>query len=312
MAISVSARHIRVFLAVAEAGSTAAAARALHLSQPSVSVAVKELEDILGRALFQRMAAKGLVPTEFGLRKLAQARQVAAQLAVFQLPEGADAAELAGNVAFGYFTTLGPQYVPAILRLMALRYPRVTVSLVEADLAELNRLLEAGRIELALSYDVEIAPRLVTETVAELTPYALLPEGHPLALAAAVPVSALAAEPFILIDLPLSREFLLSVFRAEGVEARIAYRTASLEMALGMVANGLGVSVLVTRQEGGLAYDGRQVARRPLLGSKVRQGVIMVRPDWAVPTPPAQALAACIREVVAQRATPQTSPSQLS
>jgi len=75
MAIAVSARHIRVFLAVAEAGSTAAAARALHLSQPSVSVAVKELEDILGRALFQRMMAKGLVPSHDVLHTFPAARR---------------------------------------------------------------------------------------------------------------------------------------------------------------------------------------------------------------------------------------------
>ena len=180
MPISISIRHLRAFLAVAEAGSTAAAARRLHLSQPSVSVAIKELEEILGFALFQRIPAKGLVATSFGQRKLPEARALAAALAAFQQPSEKPG-DVAGHVTFGYFSTLGPQYVPGILQRMARLYPKVTVTPVEADLEGLNHLLEAGRIELALSYDVEIAPRLHIERVAELSPYVLLPARHRLA-----------------------------------------------------------------------------------------------------------------------------------
>ena len=299
MAIAISVRHLRAFLAVAEAGSTAAAARDLNLSQPSVSVAIKELEEILGHALFQRLPAKGLVPTTFGQRKLPEARALAAALSAFQ-QSGEQSVEPAGHVAFGYFTTLGPQYVPSILERMARRFPKVTVAPIEADLGELNRLIEAGRIELALSYDVEIGPRVHTEMVGELRPYALLPARHRLAAQETVTPAALAEEPFILVDLPLSREFLLSVFRAEGIEPRVAHRTRSLEMVFGMVANGLGVSVLVTKRAGDRSYDGKRVVRRPLAGSKVRQGVVMAWPDWSALTPPGQALAQCIREELAQ------------
>jgi DNA-binding transcriptional LysR family regulator len=204
-----------------------------------------------------------------------------------------------GHVAFGYFTTLGPQYVPGILKRMARLYPGITVAPVEADLDQLNRLLEAGRIELALTYDVEIGPRILTEQVAELTPYALLPARHRLAKKATVRPADLAADPFILVDLPLSREFLLSVFRAEGIEPRVAHRTASLEMVFGLVANGLGISVLVTRRAGDLAYDGKRVIRKPLAGSKVRQRVMLAWPDWSALTPPALALAECIRAELA-------------
>jgi DNA-binding transcriptional LysR family regulator len=261
-------------------------------------VAIKELEALLGQPLFQRLPAKGLVPTPFGQRKLPEARILAASLAAFEMPK-TSSGEISGHVAFGYFTTLGPQYVPGILKRMARLHPRITVSPVEADLDQLNHLLEAGRIELALTYDVEIAPRIATEQVAKLTPYALLPARHPLARHKTVSPADLAREPFILVDLPLSREFLLSVFRAEGLEPRIAHRTQALEMVFGLVANGLGVSVLVTRRAGDLSYDGKRVIRKPLTGSKVRQRVILAWPDWSALTPPALALAACIREELA-------------
>jgi DNA-binding transcriptional LysR family regulator len=282
---------------VAEAGSTAGAARALNLSQPSVSVAVRELEAALGRSLFHRLPAKGLVPTPFGQHKLREARGLAAALAAFERSTP-DAAAPTGHVAFGYFSTLGPHYVPGILARMARRYPHITVSPVEADLDGLNRLLEAGRIELALSYDVEIGARIRAEKIAELTPYALLPARHRLARCASVAPADLAHEPLILVDLPLSGEFLLSVLRADGFEPRIAYRVRSLDMVFGMVANGLGVSVLVTRRAGNQAYDGKRVVRRPIAGTRVRQGVILAWPDWADLTVPGAALAACIREQV--------------
>ncbi len=280
---------------MAEAGSTAGAARSLHLAQPSISVAIKELEELLGHPLFERVPAKGLVPTPFGQRKLPEARALAASLAAFQ-QIGEEPGDIAGHVAFGYFTTLGPQYVPGVLKRMARLHPRITVAPVEADLDQINHLLDVGRIELALTYDVEIGARIRTEQVAELAPYALLPARHRLAKLAAVMPVDLVDEPFILVDLPLSREFLLSVFRAEGLEPRVAHRTGSLEMVFGLVANGLGISVLVTRRAGDLSYDGKRVIRKALTGSRVRQRVILAWPDWSALTPPALALASCIRE----------------
>ncbi|EGD57973.1 putative transcriptional regulator, LysR family [Novosphingobium nitrogenifigens DSM 19370] len=299
MTIAVSTRHIRVFLAVAAHGSTAAAARALALSQPSVSVALRELETLLGQPLFLRQSARGLAPTAFGLRKLGEAREIAARLATFARTEAADEGP-AGEVTFGYFSTLGPLYVPQILRRMADRHPQIHVTLREGDLSDLNRLIETGTIELALSYAVSPSPHAATETLAELEPHAVLPAGHRLAALPSVPVALLAQEPFILIDLPQSREFLLSVFRAEGREARIAYRTPSIDMALGMVAAGLGVSVLVTRQTASHACEDAAIRRLPLRDNRVRQGVVLARPAQHQLTGPARALATCIREVVAE------------
>jgi len=290
-----SLHHLRAFLAVAEHGSVSGAARHLHISQPAVSVSIRQLEDRLGQALFVRRRPQGLTLTPFGLAKLPQARALAAGLAAFAVVDGDDSKPV-GHVAFGYFTTLGPQYVPAILSRMARQFPHIDVTPVEADLDEMQRLLDAGRIELGLSYDVGLGERLTVETVAELAPYALLPLRHPLASRTAVSISDLAREPVILVDLPSSRDFLLSVFHSAGVEPRIGHRVRSLEMVTGLVANGLGVSLLVTRPAADRAYDGRRVVRRPLQSTPIRQRVVIAQTQRTVPTAPALALAGCIRE----------------
>jgi DNA-binding transcriptional LysR family regulator len=232
------------------------------------------------------------------LEKLPQARMLAAGFAAFG-EKGSSGDEPAGHVAFGYFTTLGPQYVPGILRRMAQRYPRVSVTPVEADLPELDSLLESGRIEIALSYDVRTGAQKRVERVGELAAHAIVPARHALARKKSVTAAELAAEPFILVDLPSSRDFLLSVFRVEGIEPVIAYRTRSLEMVYGMVANQLGVSVLVTHPAGDRAYDGKRVVRARLSGAGLRQGLILAWPEWSTPTGPAQALAECTRAQLA-------------
>jgi DNA-binding transcriptional LysR family regulator len=292
----ISLRHVRVFLAVAEHGSTAAAARRLHVSQPAVSVAIKELEALLGQPLFQRQPARGLVATAFALEKLPQARALAAGFAAFAAagPGG----EPAGEVSFGYYTALGPKYIPGVLHRMARRYPRVTITPVEADLEELDRLIDSGRVEVALAYHVRTGVHTIFERIAELPPYAVVPARHPLARRKSVSVKDLASEPFILVDLPYSRDFLLSVFRSEGIEPRISYRARSPEMVVGMVANGLGVSVLVTRAASDRSYDGKRVVRLPIAHSRIRQSVVLAWPSRSVPTAPARALADCIRAYV--------------
>jgi DNA-binding transcriptional LysR family regulator len=85
---------------------------------------------------------------------------------------------------------------------------------VEADLDELDRLIDSGRVEVALAYHVRAGVHTIFERIAELPPYAVLPARHRLAQRKWGSVKDLAAEPFILVDLPYSRDFLLSVFRS--------------------------------------------------------------------------------------------------
>jgi DNA-binding transcriptional LysR family regulator len=99
-----------------------------------------------------------------------------------------------------------------------------------------------------------------------------------------------------LIPFPGASSFLLSVFRSESIEPRIGYRVSSIEMVVGMVANELGVSVLVTKPAYLRAYDGKQVASRPLARTRIRQSVVLAHAARSTLTMPALALAQCIRE----------------
>ena len=86
---------------------------------------------------------------------------------------------------------------------------------------------------------------LVTGVFATPTPHVLLPSSHPLAGRTALGLAELAAEPFILIDATPSRDFVMGAFRAVGVEPRVRFRSANLSMIRGLVARGLGYTLIV-------------------------------------------------------------------
>jgi DNA-binding transcriptional LysR family regulator len=115
-----------------------------------------------------------------------------------------------------------------------------------------------------LLYDFGLAAEVHAEELAQLTPYVLLPQAHPLASQSAIALEQLAREPLVLLDVEPSRDYFLSLFRDRGLTALVGYRTASLEMVRGLVGHGLGYSLLATKPANSMSYDGRALLARPL------------------------------------------------
>jgi DNA-binding transcriptional LysR family regulator len=285
--IRFSLRQLSYFVATAEAGSTLRAAEALHVSQPAVSVAIGQLEQMFGQKLFVRRHAQGLDLTPFGRRKLAQVRHLLVQ-ANAVAGTGQDGA-LSGELEIGVFSTLAPAFAPGLLRAFSDAYPNVRVRMRELNLDQIHRDLEGGVIELALLYELDTIGEMVRTPLAAFTPYALMPEGHALAELAAVSLVDLAREPFVLIDLPHSRDYFLSLFRAVGAMPEQVLRCTSLEVLRGMVAHGFGVSLLVTRPFGDHAHDGRPLVGKPIAEKVPPQKAIIGSSMRAPMTRPAEA-----------------------
>lgn len=168
------------------------------------------------------------------------------------------------QLTVGCFVTLGPFFMPRLIRGFIQERPDVEVQLREGVQDSLLQGLENGRFELALLYDVGLSRHLHTELLAEVPPHALLPRAHPLAQGRSVSLRDLAAEPMVLLDIPPSREYFTSLFGEFGLEPRIQYYSPSFEMVRGMVGNGLGYSLLVTKPANNMSYDGKALVSRPL------------------------------------------------
>jgi flavin reductase (DIM6/NTAB) family NADH-FMN oxidoreductase RutF len=136
-------------------------------------------------------------------------------------------------------------HLAAILQDMEQSAGPLQLDLHEGDQRRLTELLRAGDIDLAFLYDFGIPDDLQATPLATLSPYVLLPDGHPLAAHERIALADLLEERLVLLDAPPSRDYFLSLFNGVG-EPAIAYRAQSFEMVRGMVAHGLGYSLLAT------------------------------------------------------------------
>jgi DNA-binding transcriptional LysR family regulator len=88
----------------------------------------------------------------------------------------------------------------------------------------------------------------------------------------------------VLLDAPLSRDYFTGLFTKAGLTPNVAIRTPSFEMLRGLVANGLGYSLLVTSPGSGHSYDGRALVRRALADPVDPIGVALVRRGGTAPS----------------------------
>ena len=170
----------------------------------------------------------------------------------------------AGALAVGCDQVLAPYIVPALVARLTKLHPEIALTLVEADQEHLIASLRRSDTEIALLYDFALGEDLLVERLAELTPYVLLAEGHPLAAAPGIALSELLQESLILLDVEPNRNYILSLFRDAGLEPQIGHRSRSLEMVRGLVGHGLGYSLLATKPANNMTYDGRALVARPL------------------------------------------------
>ena len=107
---------------------------------------------------------------------------------------------------------------------------------------------------------MEIPKDIAFQELVSLPPSIMLPANHPLAARKELSLKELEHEPMILLDLPISREYFLSVFQDLDVRPNVAERTSELSIARSLVANGFGFSLFNMQPKTKLAPDGGQLA----------------------------------------------------
>ncbi|QYX57424.1 LysR family transcriptional regulator [Roseovarius sp. SCSIO 43702] len=271
-------KQLEYLLACVDEGSVAGAAARLNVSQPTISVAIAKLEARLGVQLLLRHHAQGVTLTGAGADLVPMARNLVAQAEDLGRAAQEAGQGVRGRLRVGALSTLAPKVLPRVIRVMGERHPGVAVDIREGGQAEILRSLYAGRLDLAVLYDIDLPPDLALETMPAQSPYVALPEGHRLAEREEIALEDLVDEPLILLDMPPSRDFFLNFFRARGLEPRIAQTSPSMEVVRGLVAQGLGYSILVTRPAGDLSYDGRRLIIRALRDCPTQSAIVIARP----------------------------------
>lgn len=304
MPLRFTLRQLEYFVAVGEAGSIALASEKVHVSSPSISAAIGQLEAEFGLQLFVRKHAQGLALTQAGRQFMAQARQVLKEADALNLLAGDISGNVQGSLAVGGLLTFAQLMVPQLRRRFEERYPDVRIGQFEMDQQQIFDSIRSGALDIALTYDLEIAEDLKFVPLVKLPPYALLPDTHALAHLPAVSVEELKDYPMVLLDLPHSSDYFLSFFRAAGVKPRIAERTRDMAVVRSLVGNGYGYSIANIRPLNELSPDGRKLRFVPLVG-QVRPMVMgLVTADGAENVLTVRAFIDHCREVITEDSVP--------
>ena len=279
MPLRFTLRQLEYFVAVGEAGSISLAAEKVNVSSPSISAAVAQMERDFGLQLFVRKHARGLSLTQAGHQFMEQAIVVLQEAKALNLLANEISGTVRGQLSVGCLLTLAQLIVPGLRREFEQKFPEVRVHQIEQDQAGLFDLLRRARIDVALTYDLEIPADLRFQPLVALSPYAMLDEAHPLAHLPEVTVEDLHPHPMVLLDLPLSTDYFLSFFTRKGLTPRIAERTRDMAVMRSLVANGFGYSIANIRPLTDLAPDGQRLKFVPLTGGAgpMRLGLVMTR-----------------------------------
>jgi|TARA_B110000971_G_C20029642_1_gene510711 DNA-binding transcriptional LysR family regulator len=259
-------KQLSYFVAAGEAGSILKAAEKIHVSQPSISNAITHLEDIFELQLFIRHHAQGMSLTTAGNQIMAQSKRLLQDASELKSFAGKLSDQIFGSINIGCFTPLAPIVTPELCHGFMQSFPGVDVNVSEDNQAELLSSLKKGSIDLALTYDLQLDSDISFTPLVELKPYALLAEDHPLSNKKAVKLMELAEEKFILLDLPLSDAYFMSLFSLDNVKPIIHARTKHIDVQRGLVANGYGYSLANVRPLNKRSLDGSGLSYVPLLG----------------------------------------------
>jgi LysR family hca operon transcriptional activator len=186
-------RHLRYFIAVAEAGSvTVAAEKRLHTAQPSLSRQLRDLETEVDAPLFTR-GARGVALTHAG-----RAFLVHAHLAVSQATEAARRAARPARAVFsvGFLTGQEIDWLPHVTRSLRAELPKIEFKVMSMFSPDLAEALQNGEIDLGF-LRVEPKPDVTFVVIAKEPIVVILPSDHPLAEDSAIDPTALKGETLV-------------------------------------------------------------------------------------------------------------------
>lgn len=236
-------RQLSVFEAVARHLSFSRAARELHLTQPAVSMQIKQLEENVGTALFEQLGKK-IYLTEAGRELSHYSRVIAQQLseveAVLAELKGLQRGKLNISVA-----STANYFAPQLLATFSQRFPAATVSLNVTNRQALLRQLENNELDMAIMGRPPEGLDLVAESFMENPLVVIAPIHHPLAGVGTIPLARLGEETFLIREEGSgTRMAMTRFFDTNRVTLHAGMEMSSTEAIKQAVQAGLGLGVV--------------------------------------------------------------------
>ena len=235
-------RHLRIFIEVCRNQGVTGAARSLHMTQPTVTRAVQELEDYYGISLFERIHRR-LYITEAGKRLYDQAIHVVSTMD--RMEASMEEWEQKGTIRIGAGTTLGSVVLPRVLTDFVKKYPDIRIySYVSDRHVVLDRLMH-NELDLALIEGAGLEKSLEAQTIGYDHMALLLAPDHPLIKKKHLKVEDLSGERIVVYGKEsASRTFMENLYSLHGMPFEPVMESESILAVIEAVHAGIGLSML--------------------------------------------------------------------
>src|SRR6202040_85986 len=258
-------RHLRYFIAVAEAGSlTVAAQQTLHTSQPSLSRQIRDLEDEVGAQLLARRA-RGIELTPAGRAFLEHAR-----VALSQVEAATGAARRVAHPAkpcfvMGFLTNHELTWMPEAFRILRDELPNIDIMISSQYSPPLANALLKGTVDAAFLRPERGLPELGYRHLVKEPLVVVLPSDHRLAALKAISPADLVGETFVTVahSAPVLRGVIDNYLKRSGIHLTPAHEVDHVVMGMTVIASTRGVWLLPAYAQNFLT---RSVTSRPLKG----------------------------------------------
>lgn len=239
-------RHLRCLVAVAEELHFGRAAKRLHLTQPPVSLAIKELEDELGVTLLERTSRR-IAITRAGEDALRDARAVLAAADTMRRRAQETAQGLMGTLSIGFISLPIYSFLPTLVRQFSEAHQRVKISLHEGTTDQIIHDVESGSLDLGLVFQTADPPAALSVKLVQKEPLVLaLPAGHALAGSARIALGQLAQERFLGFERhqgPLMFDAIVATCMRHGFSPNL-FVARQMQTIVSLVSGGIGVALV--------------------------------------------------------------------
>ena len=237
-------RALQYFVKLSELRHFSRAAEACFVSQPTLSIQIKKLEDELGVQLVERSPRK-IMLTPIGEEIAERARLVLSEVNQIQAVASRAGDPADGNLRLGLFPTLAPYLLPHVIPTIRNQYPNLKLQLVEEKTEDILKMLQQGELDAALLALPINDDGLDMEILFE-EPFVLaIPAEHPLGEKSRIALKDLNGSELLLLDEGhCLREHALEVCALAGAHERVDFHATSMETLRQMVAANVGITLM--------------------------------------------------------------------
>jgi len=241
--MKVNFKVLSTFLAVAENASFRKAAEQTHLSLPAVSMQIKQLEEQLGLALFQRTTRRVELTRE-GEQLMISSRKALAEIesALMGIQQAANAQQ--GHLAFACVPTVAGTRLPALLTAFAKRYPAITIRVRETGQPEMLEAVRRREVDFGIGPPPEKPGELESQALFEDAYMALLPAAGVAAGKSSITLNELVKSPLLALGASQFQRHLRQVLQEQAPDTELNYEFTHVSTMVAMVEAGLGVGVM--------------------------------------------------------------------